>query len=602
MGALAGLLKAAGHEVRGSDQALYPPMSDQLRQLQIPVFEGFSADNLGWGPNRVVVGNVCSKDHVEVVEAQRLELTLTSLPATLAEALIDDKHSVVVTGTHGKTTTTSVLADIFVTAGRDPSFFVGGVPISHGRGWRLGNGEDFLVEGDEYDSAFFDKESKFLHYKPRTAILTSVELDHVDIFSSMDAVRTMFAKFIRLIPEDGLLVVAADSKEAMALVNAEARCTVETYSVHNGEAEEGEAAPTWQARNVEHTKSGRCQFEVWRGGELFDSYETLLNGEHNMGNVLAAVAVAHSRGIASADIRRGIARFAGVKRRQELRGVAQGVYVIDDYAHHPTAVRETLKALRRRFPGRRLLAIFEPRSATSRRKTFQREFADAFRHADALIVGKPHDMSKIPESERFDPERLALDVHRVGVTSSYQSEVDGIVAYAVEMARPGDVIVVMSSGAFGGLHERLIAGLGDAVMVAKRDEMQEVRDILSSAGLADAAEDDMAPSFLVLRNENGLAGCVALEVFGDDAVLRSLAVKPDARGVGYGWILADTAISMARHRGVRRIYLLTETASDFFAAKHGFRVVDSSTISEGVLASQSFHDRPASAIAMRLDL
>ncbi len=607
MGALAGLLHAAGHEVRGSDRVLYPPMSEQLQTLQIPVFEGFSPVSLKWGPDAVVVGNVCSKTHVEVVEAKRLGLPLVSLPATLASQFIAGHHSIVVAGSHGKTTTSALISEILTSAGRDPGFFIGGVPVSFGRGWRKGDGEEFIVEGDEYDSAYFDKGSKFFHYQPHTAVLTSVELDHVDIFASMDEVRTAFRKFVASIPADGLLLVCATSAEAMAIVRDAAICRVETYAVAPPEGETVEslenASATWLVTDVEQAKSGRVRFEVLRQGDRFDRYETLLVGDHNLANALAAVAVAHSRGLSREQIRRGLSQFAGVQRRLEMCGLAQGVRLMADYAHHPTAVTATLKALRQRFRGRRLHAIFEPRSATSRRKTFQREFAVAFRHADSVVVGPLYDPSRIPEDQRFDPERLALDVHKGGTPSSYIPDTDAIVAHVVDRARPGDVVTIFSSGAFDGLHDKLLKALGDAITPATPHDMEAVRRLLDSAGMnTSCACDDACRDFLVLSNEAGIVGSVALDVFGEDAVLRSLAVRKDARGCGYGWMLADTVIARARHRGVRRIYLFTETATDFFAAKLGFRIIDRLTVSAEVAQSPTFRDLTDEAIAMRLDL
>ncbi len=604
MGALAGLLKAGGHDVRGSDKPLYPPMSDQLAALQVEVFTGFSADNLEWNPDLVVVGNVCRKDHPEVVAAQRRNLPLKSMPEVLAEEYIGSRHSIVVAGTHGKTTTSSLLAEVLVSAGRDPSFMIGGVPVAFGKGWQLGSGDEFVIEGDEYGTSFFDKGSKFLHYRPRTAILTSVELDHVDIFASMEAVRATFRKFVRLIPDDGLLLVAASSAEAVAIADKEASCKVETYAVCEDLDDVPAAqAATWQATKVEYSKNGRCRFELWRHGELAGRYESLLVGAHNVANTIAVIAVATALGLAAEDIRRGVAKFAGVKRRQEVRGIAQGVFVIDDYAHHPTAVAETLRGLRRRFEGRRLLAIYEPRTATSRRKTFQREFAEAFFQADALVVGRLFDPSMIPAEERFDPEQLVIDSRQGGTAAVYLEDVDDIVKHIVAEARPGDVVVVLSSGSFDGLHDRLLVGLGDAIMPAMARDMVEIRTLLEETRLRnDQTERSESCKFMVLRNETGFVGCVCLEVFGEEAILRSLAVKKAARGVGYGWMLADNAINLARHRGVRRIYLLTETASDFFAAKHGFRVVMPSTISADVADSKTFRNCHIGAITMRLDL
>jgi UDP-N-acetylmuramate: L-alanyl-gamma-D-glutamyl-meso-diaminopimelate ligase len=338
-------------------------------------------------------------------------------------------------------------------------------------------------------------------------------------------------------------------------------------------------------------------------GERVEHFESLLVGRHNVANCVAAIAVARSCGVSTADIQRGVASFAGVRRRQELRGIAGGVTVLDDYAHHPTAVRETLKALRKRYPRRRLIAVYEPRSATSRRKTFQAEFAEAFAHADEVIVGKLFDPAKIPAADRFDPERLALDLHRSGTKASYTPDVETIVKQLAANAAPGDVVCVLSSGSFDGLHDKLLDAIGDSMRPAHREDMAAVRAALASTSLGEPARDEQFGSFYVLRNEDGTVGCVSLEVLGDDAILRALSVNPKFRGAGYGWMLADMAVSQARWRGVRRIYLLTETASDFFAAKFGFRVVDRSTLSKQVAASETF-TQPALAqqVAMRLDL
>ena len=605
MGAVAGLLAGAGHEVRGSDAAVYPPMSDQLAELGVPVMMPYNEANLAWQPDLVVVGNVHGKDHIEVKAAEARGIPLTSFPAVIGERMLDGKHAIVVCGTHGKTTTTSLIEHILATAGREPSLFVGGVPVSLGHGYRLGAGVEFVIEGDEYDTAFFDKGPKFLHYQPQTAVLTSVELDHVDIFPSFDAVRDVFKKLVAALPSTGLLVVCADSPDALAVAK-HAACRVEQYAVID-DGNEPPAEVAWWAQHAEVGKSGRVTFDLFHRvsgrGERVEHFESLLVGRHNVENCVAAIAVARARGVPIPEIQRGLASFAGVRRRQELRGIAGGVTVLDDYAHHPTAVRETLKALRKRYPKRRLIAVYEPRSATSRRKTFQAEFADAFAHADEVIVGKLFDPSKIPAADRFDPERLALDLHRGGTKASYAPDVDTIVKQLAQNAAPGDVVCALSSGSFDGLHDKLLDAIGDSMRPAHREDMVAVRRVLAVTSLEEPARDEQQGSFFVLRNEDGTVGCVSLEVLGNDAILRALAVDSKFRGAGYGWMLADMAVSQARWRGVRRIYLLTESASDFFAAKFGFRVVDRSTLSKQVGASETFtRAARAQQVAMRLDL
>jgi UDP-N-acetylmuramate: L-alanyl-gamma-D-glutamyl-meso-diaminopimelate ligase len=599
MGSVAGLLKAAGHDVRGSDAHVYPPMSDQLRELGVPFFEGFRAENLDWSPDQVVVGNVCTKDHVEVLAAQARNIPLTSFPALLEQLFLSERHSVVITGTHGKTTTTSMLAHVLLDAGRDPSFLVGGVPIGWGKGYRLGQGPHFVVEGDEYDTAFFDKGSKFLHYRPRTVVLTGIELDHVDIFDSLEAVKAAFVAMVKLIPEDGLLLVAASSPHALD-VATHARCPVETYAAGSRGPSDSVA---WHAESEATPGSPRQRFRVVHKGEPIGTFQVGLAGDHNLENALAVVAAATALGLTPAEIARGLQRFLGVKRRQEVRGVAAGVTVIDDYAHHPTAVRETIAALRHRRPRGRLVALYEPRSATSRRAVFQEDFAEAFLGADEVVVTRLHDPDKIPPAERFDPERLAADLRGRGVAARYIAEVDDVVAHVAERVQPGDCVVAFSSGAFGGVHDKLLMRLGDPVTPAVSADMRRVREILDKAGLPGKdLSDERAGEVLVVRDDAGIAGVVVVEPHDDGSILRSLAVMPDRRGRGFGWMLADAAVQRARDLGAVRLYLLTETASDFFAEKLGFRAIDRATVDPQVAASPHFRESARSAVAMRLDL
>ncbi|HEX6835963.1 MAG TPA: UDP-N-acetylmuramate:L-alanyl-gamma-D-glutamyl-meso-diaminopimelate ligase [Polyangia bacterium] len=600
MGSLAGLLKAAGHDVRGSDSDVYPPMSTQLAEQGIAVMNGYGPHNLDWAPDVVVVGNVQTKDQIEVKAAQERGLKLTSFPALLEDLFLTRMHSIVVAGTHGKTTTSSLASFVLTDAGKDPSFLVGGVPVNFGRSWRLGKGDLFVVEGDEYDTAFFDKGSKFLHYRPKTAIVTSVELDHVDIFSSLDAIKDAFRKFVALIPPDGLCVVAADSPGALDVVKG-AACKVETYIVRD--AEHPDAQADWVGRAIATRAGGRTLFEVTRGGKPFGVFDTMLPGGYNLANALSVIAVCASVGMTAEQIGRGLRRFAGVRRRQEVRGVAQGVTVVDDFAHHPTAVRQTLRALRRRHGGGRLIAIFEPRSATSRRAVFQKEFADAFAEADETIVGAVSHPEKAPAGDRFDAERLAADLRGKGVAARHVPSVDQIVEQVAANAAAGDTVVIMTSGGFEGIHDKLLQRLGDAVVPARPEDLPSVRALLDRTELSYPGLEEHVNDLLVVRDAaRAVVGCVAMELYDEAGLLRGLATAPERRGEGLGWMLADAALGRARGRGCRRVYLITESASDFFAEKFGFRTVQLSMVDAAVAESAVFRSASASATAMVLDL
>jgi UDP-N-acetylmuramate: L-alanyl-gamma-D-glutamyl-meso-diaminopimelate ligase len=598
MGSLAGLLKAAGHDVRGSDSDVYPPMSTQLAQQDIAVMNGYRAENLDWRPDVVVVGNVCTKDHVEVLGAQARNLKLTSFPALLEDLFLKKGRALVVAGTHGKTTTSSLLSYVLSAAGRAPSFLVGGVPQNFGRSWGLG-GELFVVEGDEYDTAFFDKKSKFLHYQPKIAILTSVELDHVDIFNSLDEVKAAFRAFVELIPESGLLIVAADSPGALEVAKS-AKCRVQTYrALAHGET----GSADWIGRMIAQRSAGRALFEVVRNGQVFGTFDTGLPGGYNLANALSVIAAGAEVGLNVEELQRGVRRFAGVKRRQETRGVAQGVTVVDDFAHHPTAVRETLAALRGRYGRGRLIAVFEPRSATSRRAIFQEAYAEAFAAADEIIIGAVSHPEKAPDGDRFDPDRLAADLRGRGVAARHIPDVDKIVEQLVQGAAAGDTVVIMTSGGFGNIHDKLLGRLGDAVVPASSDDMGGMRELLDETGLSYPDVAEHLNEILVLRDgAHQVVGCVAMEMHDEAGLLRSLATSPRRRGEGLGWTLADAALGRARRRGARRVYLLTENASDFFAEKFGFRVVGRELVDAAVLESSQFHAATANATTMVLDL
>lgn len=449
MGALAGLLRAAGHDVRGSDQNVYPPMSDFLREQKIPVFEGFRAENLDWAPERVVVGNACRRDHVEVLAAQERGFPLTSFPATLSELFLNGRHSVVVSGTHGKTTTTSLTAWLFAAAGRDPGLLVGGIAQNFGSSFRLGSGEEFVVEGDEYDSAFFDKGPKFLHYQPKTLMVTGIEYDHADIYASVEAIVAQFEKLVPLVPEDGRVLLCADDARAPALARF-AKAPVWRY----GLAADAQA----RAENMVLHERG-ASFDFVLEGRSYGRFESPLPGRHNVQNAVGALAAAAGRGVDAEALRRGLASFQSVRRRQELVAVADGVAIIDDFAHHPTAVRETIAALATRYPAGRIFALFEPRTNTSRRAIFQDDYAHAFGGACAAYVMAPFGADTLAPEARFDSERLAHELSAAGIDARAGTTVEELVGWVVAQARPGDVALCMSNGGFGGIHGKLAAAL-----------------------------------------------------------------------------------------------------------------------------------------------
>jgi UDP-N-acetylmuramate: L-alanyl-gamma-D-glutamyl-meso-diaminopimelate ligase len=611
MGTLAGLLKAAGHDVRGSDEHAYPPMSTQLAEQGIAVMEGHRAANLDWGPESVVVGNVCRKDHVEVLAATERGITLESFPSLFSRLFLAqaDKRSIVVAGTHGKTTTSSLLAHVLTDAGRDPSFLIGGVPTNFRQSWRLGAGGDFVVEGDEYDTAFFDKGSKFLHYRPQIALLTSVEFDHADIFRDEEAVRAAFRKFVALIPEDGLLVACAASPGAMEVARG-ARCQVLSYGRPGSGAD-------WTFEVAARATGGRTTLDIARRGERVGAVDTNLPGIYNHENLIGVIAVAVGIGVELPAIARAVRGFLGVRRRQEVRGVARGVTVVDDFAHHPTAIRETILALKGRFGPGKLIAAFEPRSATSRRNVFQAQFVDALSVADEVVLAPLYAPEKVPESERLDVERLAGELRREDVPARVIPTTDATVAHIAERAAPGDTVLVMSSGDFGGLHDRLLARLGDPVIPARPEHKAKIANLLDRVGIAHPVLDRFWPSYLVIPSDSDprpnaesapatsapLVGCVAVEVVGDVALLRMLAVTPERRGEGLGFVLVETATERARAQGVRHLYLVTDGAQGYFGEKLGFAAIDRKDVAPEIAATAEYAlARSKNATWMRKEL
>jgi UDP-N-acetylmuramate: L-alanyl-gamma-D-glutamyl-meso-diaminopimelate ligase len=452
MGSFAGMLKAAGYEVTGSDENVYPPMSDMLKAWGIQALTPYSPGNLDVAkPDLVVIGNVIRRVNPEATAVRERRIPHMSFPAALGSLFLKPRHSIVVAGTHGKTTTSGLMGHVLAEAGRDPSFLVGGVTQNYAGNYRLGKGAHFVVEGDEYDTAYFDKGPKFLHYQPRTAILTSVEFDHADIYRDMAHYESAFEKLAGIVPEGGLLVVSASYPNAVKLART-GKARVLTYSAKRGVAAEV------TARNVRYGAEG-ARFELWRKESKEGEVLLPMGGEHNVENATAVYAVARELGLSHAEVSRGFSTFQGVRRRQEVRGEFGGVLVIDDFAHHPTAVRETIAAVKGRYPTRRLWAVFEPRSNTSRRNIHQEDYAHAFEGAQLASIKVPERHDKVPVDEQLDVAALVKRLTAQGIEADGESDVTALVQKVAAGARAGDVILVMSNGAFGGFLEKLLAAL-----------------------------------------------------------------------------------------------------------------------------------------------
>jgi len=450
MASLAGLLRERGHEVTGSDQDVYPPMSTQLRDLGIDIRSPYHADNVPAEADVVVIGNALSRGNPEVEVVLDRKQRAVSMPALLADEFLRGRTSIVIAGTHGKTTTTSLAAFLLDRAGVSPSFLVGGVPVDFGRSYRLGSGPHFVVEGDEYDCAFFDKRPKFVHYLPDIAVIGNVEYDHADIYADLPAVETAFRRLLGVIPRRGRLIAGMESPAVARLVR-DAPCAVDTFGLEEG--------ATWCAADVA-TVDGVTRFRLVRAGEDLGSFTSPLVGDHNLRNVLAAIATCVAAGIEPEALRGPLAAFRGVKRRLELRGRARDVAVYDDFAHHPTAVQATLDALRAVGSGGRLVAVFEPRSYTSRTRVFLDDFARALSGADLSVIAAAHLPGKVPAGERLSETELVEAIRGLGARAEFWPGVPEIVERLAAEARPGDVIAVLSNGGFGGIHDKLLDALG----------------------------------------------------------------------------------------------------------------------------------------------
>ena len=448
MAGLAGMLREKGYRVTGSDRDVYPPMSELLAELRIPVATGYRPGNLHPAPDLVIVGNVITRENPEALALSRLGLSYLSFPQALRHFAFRTRRSVVIAGTHGKTTTSSLTAWILECAGMDPGFMIGGIPGNFRAGFKLGKGPFFVIEGDEYDTAFFDKGPKFLHYAPWAAILTGIEFDHADIYRDLDHVIGSFEMFVDLIPEEGRLIANWDDP-VVRTVAARAKCPVLGYGF-------SENAP-WRAAAVDRF-GGMTRVEVRNPGGTM-TLETPLYGRHNISNLLSAIALSDFLSVPKPALRKAARGFKGVRRRQEVIGECRGVLVLDDFAHHPTAVRETVLAVRDRYPDRRLVAVFEPRSNSSRRNIFQSEYAGAFGGADRVMVPEPSMTEKIPPAERFSSSRLARDLRKRGIRADAFPDAGALLAALVRETRDGDVVLVMSNGAFDNLPRRLMASL-----------------------------------------------------------------------------------------------------------------------------------------------
>jgi UDP-N-acetylmuramate: L-alanyl-gamma-D-glutamyl-meso-diaminopimelate ligase len=449
MGTLAAMLKARGHDVRGSDQHVYPPMSDFLREQGITLLEGYKPEHVSRDIDLVVVGNAISRGNPELEEVLDRKIRYGSLPEAIRDQFLWGARSVVIAGTHGKTTTTSLAGWLLTYGGADPSVLIGGIAENFEGSFRLGGGREFVIEGDEYDSAFFDKTAKFLKYLPDIAVVNNIEFDHADIYPDLDSIRLAFGRFVNLVPRRGLLLLGADNADALAL-GGHAHCRVETFGLSDG--------ATWQAHDLRVGETS-TQFSLRREGTPVGAFEVPMLGAYNVRNAVAAIGVGVAAGLDTDTLAEGLRKFRGVRRRMQLRGTAGGVMVYDDFAHHPTAIEETLAGVRSAHPSRRIWAIFEPRSATSCRRIFQQDFARALGQADRVILPAVF-RSTLPDDQRLSAEAVVGDLRRAGVDADYIPQTDEIVRVVARQARPGDLVIIMSNGGFDNIHQRLLDALG----------------------------------------------------------------------------------------------------------------------------------------------
>lgn len=449
MASLAGILKEKGFRVTGSDENVYPPMSLLLENMGISILKGYSAENLEPRPDLVIVGNVITAKNPEAVRLSELNIPYISLPQALRHYAIGERKSIVISGTHGKSTTSAICAWTLEEAGVDPGYMIGGVLNNFESNFKLGKGPYYIIEGDEYDTAFFDKGPKFLHYAPFYTIITSIEFDHADIYRDLDHVISSFRKLIELIPENGLLIANGDDPIVLE-ESKRAKCPVKLYGFSDG--------LHWQAVDVENSTSG-TSVKILHKGREFLKVSGELYGNHNISNLLSVIALAESIGLKKDSIRDAAGTFKGVKRRQEIRGEVSDILVLDDFAHHPTAVEKTVEAVKDRYNERRLVAVFEPRSNSSRRDIFQERYSMVFDPADLVFIPEPPMMEKVPEKNRFSSEKLVKTLKERGVEAYYCSTSNQLLEEMLNKTKQGDVVLIMSNGAFDNIHERLLKRL-----------------------------------------------------------------------------------------------------------------------------------------------
>jgi UDP-N-acetylmuramate: L-alanyl-gamma-D-glutamyl-meso-diaminopimelate ligase len=452
MSPLAGMLRERGYRVTGSDAGVYPPASTFLEARGIEYATSFDPSHLTPAPDLVIVGNAISRGNSELEELLDRKLPYRSLPEILEEEFLPGKHSIVVSGTHGKTTTTAMLAWLFHVAKKHPNFLVGGVAENFGQAYGLGGGEEFILEGDEYDSAYWDKAAKFFHYHPDDLIITSLEFDHADIYADFDTYQLAFRRLVNLVPRRGRVIVWGDPEAGDALMNATAKafCPVVRYGFHPGN--------DWLASNVQ-SQGDTMTFQVDYKGQAYTDLRLAATGRHNVLNALAALIVAHGRGIRSELVQEALATFRSVKRRMDMKGEVDGVTVVDDFAHHPTAVKATIEAARLRWPGKRLWAILEPRSNSMRRRVFQDALPASLALADNVLLGSVHRAGQLSDEQRLDPEVVAAGVRKLGKDARVLPGADAIADLLAAEAKPGDLLLVMSNGSFDGLCEKLMKKL-----------------------------------------------------------------------------------------------------------------------------------------------